>query len=73
MKTLLCPLLILFMIIPRFLYGGTTGKIAGILKDASTGEPLVPRPTSMASISLSMYDPAVTFSVLPWWAMPHIR
>ena len=41
MKTFLCPLLILLSIIPLRLYGGTTGKIAGIVKDASTGEPLV--------------------------------
>ncbi len=40
MKTFLCSFLVLVSIIPVRLYGGTTGKIAGVVKDASTGEPL---------------------------------
>ena len=34
-------LLLLFMLVPFIVYSGTTGKLAGTIKDAQTGEPLV--------------------------------
>jgi outer membrane receptor for ferrienterochelin and colicin len=33
-------LVILFFIVPTFIFAGTTGKIAGIVRDATTGDPL---------------------------------
>jgi len=33
-------LLLLVVLVPIFVYAGTTGKIAGVVKDKSTGEPL---------------------------------
>lgn len=33
-------LLLLVILVPMFVYAGTTGKIAGVVKDKSTGEPL---------------------------------
>ena len=34
-------ILLLLLIVPFFIYSGTTGKLAGTIKDAQTGEPLV--------------------------------
>jgi len=39
-KKIVSLLTILFMVFPAYLYSGTTGKIAGTVKDAATGEPL---------------------------------
>ena len=33
--------LFLFLLVPFFIYSGTTGKLSGTIKDAQTGEPLV--------------------------------
>jgi len=41
MKKKLLHLLLLTMILPMLLHAGTTGKIAGQVNDASTGEPLI--------------------------------
>ncbi|MCK7523093.1 MAG: carboxypeptidase-like regulatory domain-containing protein [Ignavibacteriales bacterium] len=34
-------ILLLFLLVPFIIYSGTTGKLAGTIKDAQTGEPLV--------------------------------
>ena len=34
-------ILLLLLLTPFFVYSGTTGKLAGTIKDAETGEPLV--------------------------------
>ena len=34
-------IIITILLVPNFIYSGTTGKLAGTIKDAQTGEPLV--------------------------------